>query len=221
MLPHVKDSCLCQRDAVPDQNSNDLYRRSHGIGHGPLPLGRFKRRGSEAARFSGFYRLSWLPRCGGWADENPFREGSLAFVSRGRRVQDTEPSPLGRSALKFRGFNLSRTSLEATVNSIKQVWDTNEVHEIIVRPYKHSRSLEQNNMFHGLCRAIAKETGNSVAEIKDYCKENFLGVSSYEFNGEVKQRLRSTNELTTDEMSELIARTEALASELGVQHATT
>jgi len=76
-------------------------------------------------------------------------------------------------------------------------------------------------MFHGLCRAIAKETGNSVAEIKDYCKENFLGVSSYEFNGEVKQRLRSTNELTTDEMSELIARTEALAGELGIQNAST
>lgn len=123
--------------------------------------------------------------------------------------------------MKYRGFNLSRTSLEATVNHIKQVWETKEVHEIIVRPYKHSRSLEQNNMFHGLCRAIAKETGNSVAEIKDYCKENFLGVSSYEFNGEVKQRLRSTNELTTDEMSELIARTDALAGELGIKNAST
>jgi len=123
--------------------------------------------------------------------------------------------------VKFRALTQSRNSFEATVNSIRQAWDTAQTHEVIVRPYKYSRSLDQNNMFHGLCRAIAKETGNSVAEIKDYCKENFLGVSSYEFNGEVKQRLRSTNELTTDEMSELIARTEALAGELGIQNAST
>jgi hypothetical protein len=75
-------------------------------------------------------------------------------------------------------------------------------------------------MFHGLCREIASETGNTVAEIKDYCKENFLGVSSYEFNGEVKHRLLSTNELTTDQMSDLIARTEGLAAELGIKNAT-
>jgi len=202
---------------VSGQNSNDLHGRPNAIGHGPLPFGRFKRDGSEAARLSCGDSLSWLSRCGRWAAEDPLRKREVEAVSRRRCLPNTEPSPLGWTDLKFRALTDSRFSFEPTVNSIRQAWDTAQVHEVIVRPFKHSRSLEQNNMFHGLCRAIAKETGNTVAEIKDYCKENFLGVSSYEFKGEVKQRLRSTNELTTDEMSELIVRTEALASELGIE----
>jgi hypothetical protein len=120
--------------------------------------------------------------------------------------------------VKYRALTNPKFSVEPTVNCIRQAWDTGAIHEIIIRPFKHSRSLEQNNMFHGLCRSIARETGNTVAEVKDYCKENFLGHSSYEFRGELKHRLVSTNELTTDQMADLIGHTEALASQLGLKN---
>ena len=91
-------------------------------------------------------------------------------------------------------------------------------HEVIVRPFKHSRSIEQNSKWNAICRDIATETGNTVNEIRDYCKQEFLPYSSYEFMGVLQQRTLSTTELNTEQMTELITRTEALASSLGVNH---
>lgn len=220
MFFNVKDTSICEGHAMSGQDTHDLHGRPINIGDGSLPFSGFKRGGSEATRFYGCDSMSRLSRRYRWSDEDTIFKTGIEVVPRRRCVQNPEPFTSGRTALKFRTLTNGKFSFDQTVNLIQQVWDTSHTHEVIVRPYKYSRSLEQNNMFHGLCREIASETGNTVAEIKDYCKENFLGVSSYEFNGEVKHRLLSTNELTTDQMSDLIARTEGLAAELGIKNAT-
>ena len=80
-------------------------------------------------------------------------------------------------------------------------------YEIIVRPYKSSRSIEQNNLLHSWLRVIAEETGHTVEEIKDYVCSEYLGSSEYlGINGTPKRRLVTTSELSVEEMSALIER---------------
>lgn len=110
---------------------------------------------------------------------------------------------------------LEKTTLDAITTYLAKCADTGERYKVTVEKYRHNRSLEQNAMLHALFRRIADFTGNSAAEIKDYCCAEFLGEVAYEFNGEVKARAISTSELKTDEFSDLIERVEALAIELG------
>ena len=88
--------------------------------------------------------------------------------------------------------------------------------EVVLRSYKKNRSLEQNDMFHGWCGAIADSTGHTKAEIKDILVETVFGVEEYlNLNGEVRSRVRSTSDLNTNEMSDLIERTIQVGAELG------
>jgi len=91
-------------------------------------------------------------------------------------------------------------------------------YEVIVRPYKSSRSIEQNNLLHSWLREIAEETGHTVEEIKDYVCSEYLGSREYlGINGTPKRRLVSTSELSVEEMSALIERVAQLGAEVGAQ----
>jgi hypothetical protein len=91
-------------------------------------------------------------------------------------------------------------------------------YEVIVRPYKSSRSMEQNNLLHSWLREIAEETGHTVEEIKDYVCSEYLGSREYlGINGTPKRRLVSTSELSVEEMSALIERVAQLGAEVGAQ----
>jgi len=88
--------------------------------------------------------------------------------------------------------------------------------EVIVRPYKKNRSLEQNDMFHAWCGTIADKTGHSKGEVKDILLESVFGSEEYlNLQGEKRSRLRSSSDLSRSEMSELIERTTQLGIELG------
>ena len=88
--------------------------------------------------------------------------------------------------------------------------------ELILRPYKENRSLEQNDMFHAWCGSIAEKTGHSKAEIKDILLETTFGSEEYlNLQGEKRVRLRQTSGLTKNEMSELIERSVQIGIELG------
>ena len=88
--------------------------------------------------------------------------------------------------------------------------------ELILRPYKENRSLEQNDMFHAWCGSIAEKTGHSKAEIKDILLETAFGTEEYlNLKGEKRVRLRQTSGLTKNEMSELIERSVQIGIELG------
>ena len=87
-----------------------------------------------------------------------------------------------------------------------------------MRPYKSSRSIEQNNLLHSWIRAIAEETGHSVEEIKDYVCSEYLGSREYlGINGTPKSRLVTTSELSVEEMSALIERVTELGAQVGAQ----
>ena len=88
--------------------------------------------------------------------------------------------------------------------------------ELILRPYKENRSLEQNDMFHAWCGSIAEKTGHSKAEIKDILLETVFGTEEYlNLKKEKRTRLRQTSGLTKNEMSELIERSVQIGIELG------
>jgi len=88
--------------------------------------------------------------------------------------------------------------------------------ELILRPFKDSRSLEQNAMFHSWCGSIAEKTGHSKVEIKDILLETVFGTEEYlNLNGEKRNRVRQTSGLNKNEMSELIERSVQIGIELG------
>ena len=88
--------------------------------------------------------------------------------------------------------------------------------ELILRPYKENRSLEQNDMFHAWCGSIAEKTGHSKAEIKDILLETTFGSEEYlNLQGKKRVKLRQTSGLTKNEMSELIERSVQIGIELG------
>mgnify|MGYP003144430547 FL=1 len=90
--------------------------------------------------------------------------------------------------------------------------------EVIVRPYKKNRSLEQNDMFHAWCGTIAEQTGHSKGEIKDILIESVFGTEEYlNLQGEKRSRLRATSDMNVGEMSELIERTTQIGIELGAE----
>ena len=109
-----------------------------------------------------------------------------------------------------------RWSLMEHIESLDLEGDT--PYEVIVRPYKSSRSIEQNNLLHSWIRAIAEETGHSVEEIKDYVCSEYLGSREYlGINGTPKRRLVTTSELSVEEMSALIERVTELGAQVGAQ----
>ena len=92
-----------------------------------------------------------------------------------------------------------------------------QILEVVVKPYKKNRSLEQNDMFHSWCGSIAEKTGHTKMEIKDIILEQVFGSEDYlNLQGEVRSRLRQTSGMTVQEMSELIERATQLGIELGV-----
>lgn len=86
-----------------------------------------------------------------------------------------------------------------------------EPHEIIIRPYKKTRSQEQNAMFHALMQDLSQKYseayGESVAPDvwKEFLKRKFLGQEIIPMrNGESFTYTRHTSSLKTGEMAEFI-----------------
>jgi hypothetical protein len=91
-------------------------------------------------------------------------------------------------------------------------------HEVIIKPYKHVRSVEQNNLLHSWIREIANETGHTVEEIKDHICSEFLGTKDYVgLDGTQRTRLMTTSELNVEEMSALIERVTELGALVGAR----
>jgi hypothetical protein len=75
------------------------------------------------------------------------------------------------------------------------------------------RSLDQNDKFHAVFSSIAKETGESMANIKKYMKHHFLGYEISTVNGEEIKELRSTSSLSIEEGNIFITQMEVWAFE--------
>ena len=90
--------------------------------------------------------------------------------------------------------------------------------EVLVKPYKKNRSLEQNEMFHAWCGTIADKTGHSKQEIKQIMVESTFGTEEFlNLQGRTRTRLKETSGMTVGEMSELLERTIQIGIELGAE----
>ena len=120
-----------------------------------------------------------------------------------------------RYILKHRAFQVRWRAMEH-IELLDLEGDT--PYEVIVRPYKSSRSIEQNNLLHSWIREIARETGHTVEEIKDHICSEFLGSKDYVgLDGEPRSRVIGTSELSVEEMSALIERVAELGALVGAQ----
>lgn len=79
------------------------------------------------------------------------------------------------------------------------------------------RTLEQNALQHRIYAAVAAETGYTLPEMKDIMVRATLGTESYEWNGEIHERRKSTKGLSVKEGSELIELLYRFCAENGFQ----
>tara|TARA_R100001480_G_scaffold127438_1_gene125201 strand:- start:203 stop:592 length:390 start_codon:yes stop_codon:yes gene_type:complete len=97
-----------------------------------------------------------------------------------------------------------------------ELGDYNNLIEVVAKPYKKNRSLEQNDMFHAWCGSIADKTGHTKEEIKNILIETVFGTEEYiNLQGDQRTRIRQTSSMTLGEMSELIERSTQIGIELG------
>ncbi len=89
--------------------------------------------------------------------------------------------------------------------------DTTTRLRIDLSVWKPPRTLDQNAMFHGLCREIAKATGNDAELVKEAMKEQHGTRMRY---GDILV-VTPTHLMSPGEMSELIEATIAEAVECG------
>ena len=88
---------------------------------------------------------------------------------------------------------------------------------VLIEPYKRSRTLNQNALYHKWVGIIADDTGNSHDAVHEALKQEFLPPRTVEMGGKVRQYRPSTTALTSDEMAAYMNHVYAWAgSELGI-----
>ena len=83
--------------------------------------------------------------------------------------------------------------------------------EAWIRPKR--RSNPQNDQMHVLFREIARKTGHTVGEIKEYAKVNLLGTKEVVINGTKTEIPQPTSDLSRMDASDFISQLEALLHE--------
>jgi hypothetical protein len=92
-----------------------------------------------------------------------------------------------------------------------------EAMELSLRPYKPTRSQEQNKRYFKLLELISQKTGHDRDELHDLFKNRFLGTVEIELNGEKHTVLRSSRKLKVAEFNDFMTRAEQWAVEhLGI-----
>jgi hypothetical protein len=88
--------------------------------------------------------------------------------------------------------------------------------EIVIRPFKSSRSLAQNRLYWKWLAVLADDTGHDREELHEYMKRRFLGAEMKTIMGAEIEVPRSTTKLKVREFSDYLMRIEVLAVELGI-----
>ncbi|MDR5611917.1 MAG: recombination protein NinB [Arsenophonus sp.] len=106
--------------------------------------------------------------------------------------------------------------------TLKAVLATNQPHQLIIKPFRQTRSLSQNSLFHLWCAEISKylcaNNANFTAEqVKEMLKHTFLGyevVERIDVTTQEPERvrtLRRTSRLDTGEMHVFMQKVECWA----------
>lgn len=89
--------------------------------------------------------------------------------------------------------------------------------ELTLRPYKPTRSQEQNRRYFLILEKIAEHTGHGKDELHDFFKAKFLGMQETEVAGETVTHQRSSAKLKVKDFLEYSEKVEMFAiTELGI-----
>ena len=92
-----------------------------------------------------------------------------------------------------------------------------EALELTLRPYKPTRSLQQNARLHKLFGIVADATGNSIEAVKIGYKAKFLVGEPTEFRGQKLMVYPRTSKMNTKELAQFMDQVESDAiAEFGV-----
>ncbi len=89
---------------------------------------------------------------------------------------------------------------------------------IEVKPFKKSRTLEQNSYFWMLCGLVADETGQDKEDIKDQLMHAMGHYRQKVVNGKPITVFRSTTTLSREEFGELIGAAQQLCEGLEIRY---
>lgn len=92
-----------------------------------------------------------------------------------------------------------------------------ELVEVVVKPYKRNRSLEQNDTYWMIITDIGNELGYTKNDMHEFFMREYLPPRSVEVNGKVIEAY-STRELKVGEMKDYLDRIIQWAAEHGIQH---
>ncbi len=84
-----------------------------------------------------------------------------------------------------------------------------EVMELTLRPYKPTRSEQQNRRYWLIITKIAEHTGHDADELHQALKAKFLGMATVELDGHVVEVPRSSAKLKVKEFAEYSERVES------------
>lgn len=78
-------------------------------------------------------------------------------------------------------------------------------YEVVIRPYKKSRTLAQNRLLHMWLGIIEEYTGNDKDDLRYEFMKMFVESESYtDINGKLQNRVKSTTELNVSEFAKFL-----------------
>ena len=88
--------------------------------------------------------------------------------------------------------------------------------EVVIRPYKRNRTVEQNDYYWAVLTHISQETGYTKDDLHDMMRYKFLGMQKKEVAGVVIEYLPSTTKLKVGDMADYITQIDQWSAERGI-----
>ena len=110
-------------------------------------------------------------------------------------------------------FKLNQNNLAGLIQKLKEL-DYNTLWTVTVRPFKHTRSLDQNERYWKLVTAIGDYMGYEKDEMHEWMAYKFLSEHK-EVKGEKIVKIKSTASLNTKDMTDYQKDIEIWAKQYG------
>ena len=88
--------------------------------------------------------------------------------------------------------------------------------EVVIKPYKRNRTVEQNDYYWTVLTHISQETGYTKDDLHDMMRYKFLGMQKKEVAGVVIEYLPSTTKLKVGDMADYITQIDQWSAERGI-----
>ena len=123
----------------------------------------------------------------------------------------TEKRYILRSELQLKNC-LRYLTEEVTLPDDKQ----KKPYAVIIKPHVESKTEDQREGFHWLCKMLGDELGYSLLEIKEMCKRECMGTKTVKVGSCVQEITGSSESLNIIQYGELIDTVYRLGAEAGV-----